>query len=339
MALADLHSDAHQVRHAQLAWTMLRYRVASLLLPFFLMAPAFHGLLHEFRWQYIAGVIALGGSYVVATCLNDVFDFDVDRINHPGAPDRPLVSGAATPRQLIAVALVAAVVALIAGTSIGLVGAALVALSLLLNVAYSAPPIRLCARALAAPIVLAFAYVVLPYGIGLAASGLPVSQLDVRVAACFVVLFVGRMLLKDFRDRRGDAAFGKRTFLLAYGKSSTLALTLGCIVVGDGLLVSVAPANPWLILVLESYFAGIALQLYRLWAADEALAERLAIALGARMGNAVVLTLLGFLLLSASGSPAAEQAAFVVAVGGMFWFAFAYLTMRQREGVLAGYRG
>ncbi len=327
------------MRHARLAWTMLRYRVASLLLPFFLMAPAFHGQLREFRWQYLAGVLALGGSYVVAKCLNDVFDLDVDRINHPGAPDRPLVSGAATPRQLITVSVVAAAVALIAGASVGSGGAALVAASLVLNIAYSAPPIRLCARPLAAPIVLGFAYVVLPYGIGLAASGLPPSQLDASVKACFVVLFMGRMLLKDFRDKQGDAAFGKRTFLLTYGKSPTLALTLGCIVVGDALLVTVAPPNPWLILVLESYFAGIAFQLYRLWVADESLAERLAIALGARMGNAVVLTLLGFLLLDASGAPAAEQAVFVVAVGGMFWFAFAYLTLRQREGALAGYRG
>ena len=327
------------MRHARLAWTMLRYRVASLLLPFFLMAPAFHGQLRDFRWQYLVGVLALGGSYVVATCLNDIFDLDVDRINHPGAPDRPLVSGAATPRQLITVSVVAAAVALIAGASLGAGGAALVAASLLLNVAYSAPPIRLCARPLAAQILLGFAYVVLPYGIGLASAGLPPSQLDARVVACFVVLFVGRMLLKDFRDRRGDAAFGKRTFLLAYGKPSTLALTLGCIVVGDVLLVTVAPASPWLIVVLESYFAGIAFQLYRLWFADESLAERLAIALGARMGNAVVLTLLGFLLLRASGAAPAEQAVFVVAVGGMFWFAFAYLTLGQREGALAGYRG
>jgi 4-hydroxybenzoate polyprenyltransferase len=187
--------------------------------------------------------------------------------------------------------------------------------------------------------VLAFAYVVLPYGIGLAASGLAPSQLDARVSGCFVVLFVGRMLLKDFRDQRGDAAFGKRTFLLTYGKPATLALTLGCIAVGDLLLVSVTPASPWMVLVLESYFVGIAFQLYRLWKADESLAERLAIALGARMGNAVVLTLLGFLLLRTSGASAAEQAAFVVAVGCMFWFAFTYLTLRPREGALAGYRG
>jgi 4-hydroxybenzoate polyprenyltransferase len=326
------------MKHARLAWTMLRYRVASLLLPFFLMAPAFHGQLRDFRWQYFVGVLALGGSYVVATCLNDVFDLDVDRINHPGARDRPLVSGEATPRQLITVAVVAAGVALIAGLSIDLGAAALVATSLLVNFAYSAPPVRLCSRALAAPVVLAFAYVVLPYGIGLAAAGLPVSELDVRVTACFVVLFVGRMLLKDFRDQRGDAAFGKRTFLLTYGKATTLTLTLGCIVAGDLLLVTVAPANFVLILVIETYFAGIALQLYRLWHAHDPIAERLAIALGARMGNAVVLTLLGFLLLRSGGGTAAEQTVFVVTVAAIFWFAFSYLTLKPPEA-LAAYRG
>jgi len=51
-----------------------------------------------------------------------------------------------------------------------------------------------------------------------------------------------------------------------------------------------------------------------------------------------VLTLLGFLLLQAAGAAAAEQAVFVVALGAMFWFVFAYLAARPREAVTA-YRG
>lgn len=326
------------MKNARLIATMLRYRVASLLFPFFLLPAAFHGQLREFRWNYVIGLLALCASYVVATCLNDVFDLDVDRINHPTARDRPLVSGEATPRQLIAVALVVGAAALIAGSALGAAGAGLVAASLLLNVAYSAPPIRLCARPLAAPLVLAFAYVVLPYGIGLVAAGLAPDLFDARVIACFVVLFLGRMLLKDFRDRRGDAAFRKRTFLLAYGKPVTLAITLLCIVAGDALLLTVMPLSPALILAVESYFLGIGFQLYRLRIADDPVAERIAIALGARMGNAVVLTLLGFVLLNASGAPEAERVVFVLVVAGMFWFAFAYLTLRPQEA-LAAYRG
>lgn len=326
------------MKQARVVVAMLRYRVASLLLPFLLLAPAFHMQLGQFSWRYMAAIVALFASYIVATCLNDVFDLDVDRINHPGARDRPLVTGEARPRQLIVVALAAAGVALVAGAAVGVGAVTLVAVSLLLNVAYSVPPVRLCSRPLAAPLVLAFAYVVLPYGIGLAAAGLRPHALDVRVMACFVVLFVGRMLLKDFRDRVGDAAFGKRTFLLAYGKPATLGLTLFCVLAGDALLLTVLPANVVLILAVEGYFAGVGFQLYRLWIAADPLAERMAIALGARMGNAVVLTLLGFLLLTASGAAAAELAVFVIAIAAVFWFGFAYVSLKPQEA-LAAYRG
>lgn len=326
------------MRNLRITATMLRYRVASLLLPFLLLAPALHGRLQSFRWSFVAGLIALCGSYVVATCLNDVFDLEVDRINHPNAVDRPLVTGQATSRQLLLIAAVVAVVALAASLFTGPLGVAAISISLLLNVAYSVPPVRLCARAGAAAPVLAFAYVALPYGIGLAAAGLVPDWFDARVVACFMVLFCGRMLLKDFRDRRGDAAFGKRTFLLTYGKRTTLVVVGSCIVVGDALLLTVLPSNPVLIAAIESYFVAILLQLRRLWEAETLDDERVAIALGARMGNAVVLTLLGFVLLGAAGATGAELALLVLVFAAMFWLSFAYLATRTTEAITA-YRG
>lgn len=317
---------------------MLRYRVATLLLPFFLLAPALRGELHGFRWSYVAGVIALFASYVVATCLNDVFDLEVDRINHPAARDRPLVSGDATPLELLAIAAVVAVVALAAAFLIGWIGIAIVAVSLVLNAAYSAPPVRLCSRPLAAPPILAFAYSALPYGLGLAAAGVTPEAFDARAATCFVLLFTGRMLLKDFRDRAGDAAYGKRTFLLTYGKRATMFGVLGCIVLGNALLLTVLPSDWVLVAVIETYFAAIVFQLVRLWQAGDPESERLAIALGARMGNAVVLTLLGFVLLQTAGASASERTTFVLVLAAMFWLGFTYLASRPREAVSA-YRG
>ena len=326
------------MRNLSLVVTMLRYRVATLLLPFFLMAPALHGRLATFRWSYLAGIAALLASYVVATSLNDIFDLDIDRINHSQARDRPLVRGDATPRQLVALAAVVAVGSVAAAASIGPGAIVLVAASLLLNVAYSVPPVRLCARAVAAPAVLGLAYVGLPYLLGLAAAGTAPEWFDARVIACFFVLFVGRMLLKDFRDRRGDAAFGKRTFLLVYGKNATLTAVLACIVAGDALLLTVLPINALLIAATESYFAAIGLQLYRLWWTSDLDGERLAIALGARMGNAVVLTMLGFVLLASAGAGPVEQGLFTVVLAAMFWFAFVYVSARPQ--IAAGaYRG
>ena len=317
---------------------MLRYRIASLLLPFLLLGPAFHERLLSFHWQQAAALIALCASYVVATSLNDVFDLEVDRVNHAGSRARPLVSGEATARHLLLLAAIAALVSLVAAAVVGPAAGALAFSSLLLNVAYSVPPLRLCARSLAAPVLLALAYVALPYGLGLASIAAAPDTVDARVIASFAVLFLARMLLKDFRDLRGDTAFGKRTFLVVHGKQATLAFALTCIVVGNALLLTVIPAVPLLAACVEAYFGGVLIQLYRLWRAGDAQAEQLAIATGARMGNAVVLTLLGALLLMAAGAPPGQQAAFVVTLAVLFWAVYVYATARP-EQALAAYRG
>jgi len=98
---------------------MLRYRAASLLVLFFLLAPALHGRLQGLRWQLVDGVLVLFASYVVATCLNDVFDYEVDRVNHPGAKERPLVTGAASPRRLVVMAVVLALLSIVLAALIG----------------------------------------------------------------------------------------------------------------------------------------------------------------------------------------------------------------------------
>ena len=318
------------MKFVSLVATMLRYRVASLLLPFFLLAPAVHGALGSFRWSYVAGIVALCASYVVATSLNDVFDLEVDRINHPTARDRPLVTGAASTRQLLLMAAALALAALLVSSVSGWLGTAVIVTSLCLNVAYSVPPVRLCARPVPAPLVLGIAYAGLPYALGLSASGATPGWRDARLAACFVLLMAGRMLLKDFRDLRGDRAFGKRTFLLAYGKKATLIAVLACVLAGDALLVTSLDGDAVLIAVVQSYLAAVVFQLYRLGQASEVREERVAIALGARMGNAVVLTTLGFFVLNAAGAAPDEKVLLVVVIAAMFWATFWYLTSRLR---------
>jgi 4-hydroxybenzoate polyprenyltransferase len=119
------------VKTLHVAATMLRFRTAALLLPFFLLAPALHGRL-EFRWSYVGGVAALFSSYVVATCVNDLFDVEIDQVN---AAHRPLASGQTTRRALLLIALAAACASLLLAPS-----TAVIALSLAFNVAYSASP-------------------------------------------------------------------------------------------------------------------------------------------------------------------------------------------------------
>jgi 4-hydroxybenzoate polyprenyltransferase len=240
----------------------------------------------------------------VATCVNDLFDVEIDRVN---AAHRPLASGQTTRRALLLIALAAACASFLLAPS-----TAVIALSLVFNVAYSAPPLRICARPLLAAPSLAVAYVALPYALGLAAAGVALSWFDARLVVALVVLFAGRMLLKDFRDRRGDALFGKRTFLLTYGKRTTLLVVLGCVVVGDALLVSVLPSLV-LIGVTQTFVAAIVYELYRLSRDD----DLVHIARGARMGNAVILTWLGFAIL-----PPAEGNVFAITMTAAYWLMF-----------------
>jgi 4-hydroxybenzoate polyprenyltransferase len=295
---------------------MLRYRAASLLVLFFLLAPALHGRLQGLRWQFVDGVLVLFASYVVATCLNDVFDFEVERVNHPGAKERPLVTGAASPRRLVVMAVVLALLSIVLAALIGPLALCAVAVSLCINVLYSAPPVRLCSRPLAAAPVLAFAYIGVPYAIGLGSAGAALEARDLQVVAALLLLFAGRMLLKDFRDRRGDALFGKRTFLLVHGKGATIAAVLICVLAGDALLAGVLP-SPVLIAVVQGYFAVIAFELYRLAKSGPGEEELAAIARGARMGNAVILTWLGWSLL-----PASEANVLAVALAALYWLVY-----------------
>jgi len=68
---------------------------------------------------------------------------------------------------------------------------------------------------------------------------------DVALLAALYVGFIGRIVLKDFRDVVGDRLFGKRTFLVRHGRRVTCGLSAACWVVGSGLLVVATPNATW----------------------------------------------------------------------------------------------
>ena len=108
---------------------MLRYRVAVMIWLFMLLGAAFHGGLERFRWTYVWAAVALAGSYVAATTVNDIADEAIDRVNHPVDRGRPLISGEASVRDLRLLHLVGAGGAVAAGAVLGPAGLALSILS------------------------------------------------------------------------------------------------------------------------------------------------------------------------------------------------------------------
>jgi len=317
---------------------MLRYRVAVMIVLFSLLGAAWHGGLTEIGWPVVSMVLALASSYACATSVNDIADREIDRINHPKDAGRPLVTGAAEVRDLWLLFVIAGALAVGLPLTVGPLAAGIMALSVGIGVMYSMPPVELSRRTFLAPLSLAVAYVGVPYWAGVVAIGENLGTSDLLPMAALYLLFAGRIVLKDFRDRDGDAAYGKPTFLLRYGKRATCLLSLGAVGAGDALLVWALAGRPWLAVLLQLYVAGVALMLLRLYRAESRRDEQLSIGVGARLGNGLLTTLLGTLVLANSGADTVVQATFALALAALYAVLFAGF-LRNPDAAAIGYKG
>ena len=223
---------------------MLRYRVASMLWMFMLVGAAGHGGLEQPSPRLGWVALLLAATYVAATTANDVADREIDLVNHPRDRGRPLVSGEAEPLDLWLVHAAAVALAAGAAAAAGDAALALGALSLAIAWTYSLRPLVLSHRTYLAHLCLAVAYVAIPYALGLAAAGARPGRRDVLLGAGLLAVFLARIVLKDFRDREGDARFGKPTLLLRLGKPATCAVSAASLAAGDVLLlVALRPAR------------------------------------------------------------------------------------------------
>jgi 4-hydroxybenzoate polyprenyltransferase len=315
---------------------LLRYRVAAMVAMFMLLGAVRADGAAALSWHVLWAVLALASSYVAATALNDLADEEIDRVNHPRDAGRPLVEGTATRRDLRALAPVAATLALAAAVPLGFRGVTVVAASLAIGVAYSTRPLFLSYRTSLAHVVLAVAYVAVPFALGAVASGGSLDAADGVFAAGLFCLFLSRIVLKDFRDRTGDALYGKPTLLLRFGKTRTCAVSFAPLLIGDAMLC--ATLEPALVPVLQLFVVAIASMLRRLHRADDERDEQVAIGIGARVGNGLLLTTLGVLLLAENGAAPAERLTFALAFTAAFGASFATLAANPDQ-VLVGYKG
>jgi 4-hydroxybenzoate polyprenyltransferase len=326
------------VKLLQLAGRMLRYRVALMLGLFFALGLAWHSGTAQPRWAYVLGLAALAASYICATCLNDVADREIDAVNHAGHRGRPLVTGEASPRQLRLLAVGAGAVALGLAAPLGPAALLLVVASLAINVAYSMPPLQLSHRSAFAPVVLALAYVMLPFQLGAIAAAGPARTGELVFVAGLLLLFLARIVLKDFRDRAGDARYGKPTLLLCHGKSATCAVSAFALVAGDIALCLGLGLRLPAVVVLQAFVAGIFLLGVMLWRAGETESEQAAIGLGARLGNGLLLMVLAWLVMDTAGAPPLAEIAFGLFLLAAYGGSVLALAMNPSR-VQIGYRG
>jgi 4-hydroxybenzoate polyprenyltransferase len=316
---------------------MLRPRVVTLLLAFFAIPLAVHGAFASFDARVPLGALALACAYVSATTANDLADVRIDRVNLPGV--RPLASGRTTRSRMVLLHIAANALAVALGLlAAGVAGAAVMAASVLLNLAYSLPPFRLSWRTHLAHATLALGYVAVPSLLAHAILGMGYPPSDRGLTVGLVVLFWGRIVLKDFRDRRGDAEAGKVTLALRYGKPAVGWASAWAIVAGGALaIVGLGLDSWWSALPCAALLALALAMLARLVHAASHDDEQRAIALGARAGNGFLLCGLAAATLASSGAPPGVQAAALWVVAGLFLANVTGLS-RRRGALQLAYR-
>jgi 4-hydroxybenzoate polyprenyltransferase len=181
-------------------------------------------------------LVAVLGSLLFAVAVNDLADESIDRVNLPTDARRPLVAGTGTRVEMIILATTSAVFALAASLLLRWPAPLVVAGGLAITAAYSLRPIRIADRGVVAPMLLPAGYVAVPYLLGIFAVHSTVTRTDLLLLAGLYAGFIGRIVLKDFRDVRGDALFGKRTFLVRHGRVATCRLSATFLVVGVSVL-------------------------------------------------------------------------------------------------------
>jgi 4-hydroxybenzoate polyprenyltransferase len=326
------------MRMLAIYWSLLRYRVAVMIILFMLLGAAWHSGLTSIDAPVLLMILALASSYVSATSVNDIADREIDQINHPGDKGRPLVTGAAGTTDLWVLFGVSSALAVALALPAGSGAAGIMLLSVVIGVLYSLPPARLSYRTFLAPLTLAVAYVGIPYWAGVVVAGETLRTSDVPLLTALYLLFAGRIILKDFRDREGDAAFGKPTFLLKYGKKATCLASLCALCAGDAILVAALADSRWLAALLQLYIATIVTMLYWLYRASSRKDEQLSIGVGAKMGNGLLITLLGTLILSNQGADWITQFIFGLALTALYTLNFIDF-LRHPEQATIGYKG
>lgn len=224
---------------------------------------------------------------------NDIADYDIDKVNLKGASDRPLVNGGITKHQLWWLQGACGVLAIIAALPLGLYALVVTLLVVIYNYAYSFRPFRITDHTLLAPVTLAAAYTFQPFTLGFASAG-TTAPYPWLLALAIYFGFLARLLLKDFRDVKGDAKFGKRTFLLRYGPTAT------CVASGASALLSLGFAGAAVGFSLGVFGVVLVSNVAVVWllirlATARTLPRQLQfIGLIAKLANASILALLGY---------------------------------------------
>jgi 4-hydroxybenzoate polyprenyltransferase len=307
---------AELLLHARVLLAMARPPVMGLLALYTATGFAMAGGNSRGLLAILPALAVVAGFLVFSVSVNDLADVEIDRINLVGHRNRPLVLGIARRQELIAASIAAALLALGTSLLIGWPAFFVSVAGLAISAAYSLGPIRLANRGAVASVILPAGYVAVPYLTGMDLLPHRTSSASLLLLAGLYIGFIGRILLKDFRDLRGDALFGKRTFLVRHGRRATCRFAAICWTTGSAIVLTATsitgPVATSLDLAYAAALVGV-LALLRALAVDRGPhRDELLVSAIAIVGRGQLLALL--VSLSMVREPAALAAAVVAAV-------------------------
>lgn len=313
---------------------MIRPPVAVVLMLFAALGLAVGGRADGFYPLFTTVPLLVGGWFINATVLNDLADEPIDRVNLANARGRPLVSGQATRMQLLVLGLAAGAAAVICAWLINWRVGTVITIGLALNLAYSMPPLRLSHRGLLAVVLLPLGYVALPFLVGAFLARPTLGPTGLGILIGLYISFMGRIVLKDFRDEAGDTLFGKRTFLVRRGRIHTCIFSAVCWVTGCGALITIVPLRSAIGGVFAVYVGCVLYGLSLLARSDDYAKSQVIIGAIAVVGRGMAITLLAHLTMLAKAWAETDQMVLHLAVACAF--VWVYLeTLGQRETLAA----
>lgn len=318
-------------RSARLLVMMIRPPVALVLMLFAAIGAAVGGRGNDLHPLLTIDLLVIGAWFVNATALNDLSDEAIDRVNLVNARGRPLVSGDASRRYLLWVGLVAGAVALGGAWSLNARVGIVVTAGIVLNAAYSVEPLRLSRRGLLAVVLLPLGYVALPFLVGVLSVQPGLGPHGFEILVGLYVAFMGRIVLKDFRDEAGDRLFGKRTFLIRQGRHRTCVFSAACWLAGSGALIVLAPLPAAVVTVFLAYLACVGHGLYLLGRSEDCAADEAIIGGIAQIGRAMCISVLAHLTMAAEGWSTTDQTVVHVLVTVAFVTRYAELVAGRIE--------
>lgn len=175
---------------------------------------------------YIYALFAIFFSYINAVSINDLEDYKIDLLNKKNNQYKTLIKGELNRDNLITINIISLFLTLLFAFLINYYALIVIIITLIINYLYSLKYFRLSDNTYTAYFLLVIAYIFIPYILGMIVAKSIFNEKTILFLIPLSLLSLSALLLKDFKDQKGDLKYKKITFLLRYGKNITCNTSL-----------------------------------------------------------------------------------------------------------------